>query len=154
MSKRGRGTDKHGRSIRPGRYVALHHWLMKTEAWRDLDCVARSAYVELSSRYGGPGSNNGRIPFSLREMAQALNCSKATAMRALERLRDHGFVVMTKKGAFRALLRIATEWRLTEFPDDLTGQMATKDFSRWTTKNKTPFRAETHVGGDMEPAGF
>ena len=59
---------------------------MRTAAWRDLDAVARCAYIELASRYAGPGSNNGRIPYSLREMAEALGTSKATAMRALARL--------------------------------------------------------------------
>lgn len=153
MSRHGRRADKQGRSIGSGRYVALHHWLMRTEAWRELDCVARAAYIELSSRYGGPGSNNGRIPFSLREMAQALKCAKTTAMRALNRLQDHGFVVMVKKGAFRARLRVASEWRLTEFGDDVTGGMATKDFARWAPENKTPFRAETHMGAQAKPDG-
>jgi hypothetical protein len=34
--------------------------MMRTEAWRSLDCVARCAYLELAMRYAGPGSNNGR----------------------------------------------------------------------------------------------
>lgn len=126
---------------------------MRTAAWRDLDCVARCAYVELTSRYAGPSSNNGRIPYSLREMADNLNVSKATAMRALARLQDHGFVVMAKKGAFRALIRVASEWRLTEFADDTTGEIATKDFVKWQPKNKTPFHVETHVGVEMKPDG-
>ena len=111
--------------------------MMRTAAWRDLDCVARCAYVELASRYAGPGSNNGRIPFSLREMAEALGSSKATAMRAMARLQDHGFAVMTKQGAFRVKARTATEWRLTEFACDVTGEMATKDFMRWVKNQNT-----------------
>ena len=74
------------------RYVMLRHWVMRTAAWRDLDAVAKCAYVELSSRYAGPGTNNGMIPYSLKEMAEALNIGKATAMRAMARLQDHGFI--------------------------------------------------------------
>ena len=127
----GRKHDRTGRSKGQDRYVALPHWMMRTAAWRDLDCVARCAYVELSARYAGPGSNNGRIPFSVREMAEALGTSKATALRAFARLREHGFIVRTKAGAFNLKVRHAAEWRLTEFRCDVTGEMLTKDFARW-----------------------
>jgi hypothetical protein len=143
MGKR-RKANAVGRSEGQVRFVAIPHWMMKTPAWRDLDCVARCAYLEIASRYAGRGSNNGRIPYSLREMADALGTSKATAMRALERLQSHGFVVMTKRGAFSVKVRVATEWRLTEHPCDVTGEMATKDFARWpqnqnTVSNENPY---------------
>ena len=116
---------------RPGRYVALSHWLMRTDAWRDLDTVARSAYLQLAMRYAGPGSNNGRLPYSVREMADDLNVSKATASRAFARLQSHGFIVLAKKGAFNWKVRHSSEWLLTEFPCDVTSALATKDFARW-----------------------
>jgi hypothetical protein len=130
-------TRKSKRDDKP-RYVALSHWMMKTEAWRDLDCVARSAYVALSSRYAGPKSNNGRIPFSYEEMAGALNVSKATAMRALQRLQDHGFIVMMKKGSFNLKLRHASEWRLTEYGCDVQDKLPTKEFARWEKNTVSP----------------
>ena len=73
---------------------------MRTEAWKAADPVARCAYVELSSRYAGPGSNNGAIPYAVREMANALNVSRNTASRAMKRLMELGFIVETKRGAF------------------------------------------------------
>ena len=123
---------------KPGRYVALSHWMMRTEAWRDLDTVARCAYIELSRRYGGPGSNNGRIPCSVREVAEALNIGKATALRALDRLQEHGFIVQMKRGAFNFKVRHATEWRLTEFGCDVTKALPRKDYARWEKKNTVP----------------
>jgi hypothetical protein len=108
---------------------------MKTPAWRDLDCVARSAYVELSSRYAGPGSNNGRIAYSLEEMARALSVGKATAQRAFRKLQANGFIVRMKSGCFNFKLRHSTEWRLTEFMCDVTGALATKEFTRWEKKH-------------------
>jgi biotin operon repressor len=113
------------------RHVRLYHWFMRTEAWRALDCVARCAYVELAQRYAGAGTNNGRLPFSLREMSEALNISKTTAQRAMQQLEGRGFIVRTKLGAFSLKERHASEWRLTEFGCDVTGALPTKEFATW-----------------------
>jgi hypothetical protein len=122
------------------RFVKLEHWLMKTEAWQSLDTVSRCAYIELSSRYAGPGSNNGRIPYSLLEMGKALHVSKATAMRAMQRLQDVGFIALMKRGGFNVKVRHAAEWRLTEYMCDVTGALATKEFTRWRSpKSKHGF---------------
>lgn len=144
MSAR-RRHNRSGRGPGNGRYIMLTHWMMRTAAWRSLDCVARCAYLELSMRYAGPGSNNGRLPYSIREMAAALNVSRATAWRALRALQDRGFIVQTKRGAFSLKARHATEWRLTEFGDDVTDALATKDFARWEKQNTV---------SPMKPSGF
>lgn len=125
------GISNKGRSTRSARHVRLYHSVMKTDAWRALDCVARCAYVELASRYGGPNSNNGSIPYSAREMSIALNVGKATAWRAMRRLEEVGFIVQMKLGSFNLKKKNATEWRLTEFPCDVTGALPTRDFERW-----------------------
>jgi hypothetical protein len=122
-----------GRTSSDSRHVRLYHWLMRTEAWRDLDTVARCAYLELDARYNG--SNNGRIPFSCREMARALRCSKATALRALRRLQDHGFVIQKRAASFDCKVRHAPEWLLTEFRSDLDGSLASKEFVHWRQKS-------------------
>lgn len=127
-----------GRTILPLRYVKLHHWLMKTEAWRSLDGNARAIYVEISSRYAGPGSNNGRITYSARQAADDLHIGKDTANRALRVLQDRGFIVCVTKGAFSRKNRHATEWRLTEFDCDVTRELATKDFTRWSPATPVP----------------
>jgi hypothetical protein len=143
-----RRRNRTSRSNGTGRYVALTHWMMRTEAWRSLNTVARCAYVELAARYAGPGSNNGRLPYSLREMAQALNVSKMTAQRALQTLQERGFIVETKRGAFSLKERHATEWRLTEFGDDVTGALSTKDFARWRKQNTVSPENPYGVRGD------
>ncbi len=58
---------------------------------------------------------------------------------------DRGFVVQTKRGAFSLKARHATEWRLTEFGDDVTDALATKDFARWEKQNTV---------SPMKPSGF
>ncbi len=118
---------------REARHVRLYHWMMRLPAWATLDCTARAAYIELVSRYSGTDdkgfSNNGRIPLSLLELANALHISKQTAMRALASLEERGFIVIEAKGRFTTGFRSATEWRLTEFPSN--GKAPTKDFTRW-----------------------
>lgn len=126
-----RKINKTGRSHGEARHVRLYHWLQDSAAWSSLDANARSTYLELARRYAGPGSNNGRIPYSVREIACCLNIGKGTASRAFQKLTDRGFIVPMRKGAFSLKLRHATEWRLTEFPCDVKGTPATKDFMRW-----------------------
>lgn len=67
----------------------------------------------------------------MRELAANLSCSKATASRALAGLEEHGFIVQMKKGAFNYKVRHSSEWRLTEYPCDVTGGLPTKEFARW-----------------------
>lgn len=129
----GNGKDRH---------VRLYHWVTDTPAWRDLDAVARCAYVEMLRRYNG--SNNGRIGFGVRCMGEALNVAPKTAARALRALEAHGFIVTVKRGAFSRKVKHASEYRLTEFKCDLTNTLAHKDFTRW---QKNTVVEVTPVGG-------
>src|SRR5262249_58648087 len=94
MSAKGKGR---GRG-RQERYVKLRHWLLSSQAWNSLSGNARALYVELAQRYNG--SNNGRIPYSVREAVPALHVSKATLSRLFRELEDHGFIIRTKRGPF------------------------------------------------------
>jgi|tagenome__1003787_1003787.scaffolds.fasta_scaffold20317397_2 hypothetical protein len=109
--------------------------MMNTPAWKSLDATARAIYVHMATRYAGPGSNNGRLPYSIREAATEFRIGKSTAARSLLMLIDRGFIVPVKRGAFSLKKRHATEWRLTEFSSDVDGDLATKDFARWVPKN-------------------
>ena len=124
-------TNRTGRGGKTPRHVRLYHWMTNSPAWRDLNAVARSIYCEMAKRYAGDGSNNGRLPYSVREAAAELKVGLATVSRALNSLEEHGFIVPVTKGAFSLKKRHATEWRLTEFPRDVTHAVSTKDFMRW-----------------------
>jgi hypothetical protein len=119
------------------RFVRLTYGMMQSHGWRSLDTNARAIYVELAMLYHG--NNNGRIGLSARQAAVAIHVSKDTAARAMSRLQDRGFIVAMTKGRFD-LKRHATEWRLTEFKCDLTGQPASRDFETWTTADILPLR--------------
>jgi hypothetical protein len=120
-----------------GRYVALQEYMLASTAWQSLDGNCRALYVELARRYRGPNSNNGKIPFSVREAAGVLHIGRSTAQRCFERLVQTGFLKIGKRSGFNMKGRTATEWLLTEFPDDTAATMAsaTKDFMRWTETN-------------------
>jgi hypothetical protein len=115
------------------RFVQLFHWMLNSEAWKDLNSVARSIYVELTFRYNG--SNNGRIGYSARQAAHDLKISKDTAARGLRSLEQHGFVVVEKRGAFHCKIRHASEYRLTIYDSDIAtnfaDKLATKECMRW-----------------------
>ena len=120
------------RTIPDARHVRLYHPMMRTPAWRSLNCYARAGYIELSIRYSGPGSTNGRIPYSVREMADNLGISVPTARsRVFKPLKDYGFIVETRRGRYGRRRTYASEWRLTEFACDLTGESATHAYRHW-----------------------
>jgi hypothetical protein len=126
---------------RTERFLALRYWLLESQAWRSLPGNARALYIEIAARYNG--SNNGRIPYSVREAIIALHISGATASRLLKVLQDLGFIVCTKKGAFSMKAsREASEWRLTEHSDDVIPNHPTKEFMSWRPPeldfNETP----------------
>jgi hypothetical protein len=147
-------TSRHRRGHRPAKdtkHVRLHEWLMRTEAWRSLDPVARVIYIELCRRYSG--SNNGRISFSVRQAADELSISKDTAGRGLQCLADRGFIRAEQVGSFTWKKRHATEWGLTEFGCDRTGALSSKDFARWTPQNHNTVRPEGPTVPVVVPIG-
>ena len=116
-------------------HVRLYLTMIETPAWRSLDGNARALYVEIAARYRGPGSNNGKISYSLREAAKALNVGTCTALRNFRQLQERGFIVEAVKGSYGGKRR-ASLWRLTEFDCDVTGELATSDFVHWNQNSQ------------------
>lgn len=148
-----RKHDRTGRSKQKlSPFIALERYIKASPAWQSLSLVARCAYIELLDIYSG--SNNGRIALSARSLAERLPISRATATRALQDLTDRGFIEVTREGAFslKSGLRRATEWRLTRYHCDLTGQSQSQKFMRWQN-GKFHFTAspESHNGFTTGP---
>jgi hypothetical protein len=131
----GKRHDKTGRSMGESRHVRLYHWVMDCEAWKSLSALDRAVYIEIARRYGGTGSNNGRIPYSVREAATTFRIGKTTAGHALKRLEDRCFIECMTKGGFSVNNKKASEWRLTEFACDVSGEIASKGFARWVPES-------------------
>lgn len=108
------------------RYVQLHHFMLRTDAWKSLSAPARAVYVQIASRYNGV--NNGKLAFSVRDAASECNIAIGTAARAFKELKDLGFIEETRHGGLSNKTRIASEWRLTAYKCDLTGAFKTCAF--------------------------
>lgn len=123
------GQNRKGRSKTTGPFIQLHHWMLKTPAWRALKASSRAVYLEVAGRYNGV--NNGALALSARDAAGLCNINKDTATQAFRQLIEHGFLECVTPGGFSRKVRHATEWRLTQYRCDVTGQMAAKTFVRW-----------------------
>lgn len=154
-----------GKANRTGRskkehsfFVALELFIMKSDAWQSLGIVARLAYIEIAALYNHGYPNNGTLALSARQLAERLPISRATAWRAFQQLTSKGFIVATKPSAFNMKTgeRRATEWRLTRYRCDVTGDIATKAFLTWRPDQDRPkihFAAspQSHSGFTTEP---
>ena len=114
-------------------FVQVFHWVMKTPAWQDLSLQARAVYVELKSLYNG--SNNGRLGLGVRQAGKVTGMSISSANRFLRELEDHGFIVRQRESSF-GQKKLTIEWRLTELKNDVTLELATKDFRNWEPSDK------------------
>jgi DNA-binding transcriptional regulator YhcF (GntR family) len=128
---------------RKDRYFVLHHYMLKTDAWRALSAPARAVYVQIGFRYNG--CNNGRIAFSVRDAATECNLAKGTASRAFKELVDLGFIQETRHGGLSRKTRIASEWRMTAFKCDLTGALKTCLFMQRTEAARTRRLSQTRA---------
>jgi hypothetical protein len=123
------------------RYVGLHHYMLRSPAWKMLDPNAKAVLIDIWQRHNG--TNNGWISYSVRE-AQEIGLSKDQAARALQTLQDRGFLICTRASAFSVKTRAARLWRTTAEPSD-NGQLATKDFMRWSPALMPSHEANTHA---------
>ena len=125
------GADKHEkrRKEKVPRHVRFYHWMLKSPAWRSLTPLARALYMQISARY--MGTNNGAIPYSVREGQDELGVGRSSIHRAQQELTERGFIVVARRSLFSQKLKRAMEWRLTEFYCDVTQTPATKDFMKW-----------------------
>jgi hypothetical protein len=126
----------------PG-YFQLFHNLTDSHAWHLLPPLYRCGYIELARLYNG--ENNGRLAMSARRLAHQIPCNKDTAAEALRALEDAGFIETVKFGRFarKADQRVSSEYRLTCFRCDATGELPSRKFNpqiRWDIRdgNKRP----------------
>jgi hypothetical protein len=147
--------DHKGNGKKEPQHVRLYEWLTESAAWKHLSPEGRALYVLLKQRY--KGMNNGRIILSVRQAAENLNVSKTSASKAFQELQALGFVEAVIVGGFDSRKDgRATEWRLTEHPCDVSGELPTKRFMNWTPgKNLTvPQRGRSvPQGGQSVPQG-
>ena len=114
---------KTGRSKHEGGFIKLPHYIFDCFAWEQLSPNARCAWLELTRVYNG--SNNGRLAMPVRKLAESLRTCPNTAAAALRDLITYGFIDVTRHSTF-ARKRLATEYRLTHLPCNVTGDCRPK----------------------------
>jgi hypothetical protein len=132
-----------------GSFVAIPNFLRQSLAWRTLMPVPRAAFVELVGVYNGV--NNGWLAMSARTLGAAINVSRATAARALKELTERGFIEQTRPSAFSCKVRLASEWRLTLYRCDRTGELPSKAFMRWRPNEQDTASSGRHQGSARTP---
>jgi hypothetical protein len=80
---------------------------------------------------GHDGTNNGRLGLSIRRASEGCNVARGTALRAFVELQEYGFIDGMTKGGFSRKALHATEWRLTWWTCDVTGDLPSKTFMSW-----------------------
>jgi hypothetical protein len=116
------------------RAVELTESLFECGLFRSLTPAERCVLTEMMMRSKKVG--NGRLAFSERDAADRCNISRETARKAFVELTERGFIICVKKGSFDRKNRIASEWRLTMYRCDATGEPATNEFLDVTRERK------------------
>jgi len=114
------------------RFIALPHYMLKSEAWRTMSPNAKAVLLHLWERHNG--SNNGEISYAVRE-AEEIGLKRSAAAAALDELVTRGFLACTRQSAFTVKTRAARLWRITA--EQYGSERATKEFMTWTAKSKT-----------------
>lgn len=128
-------TSKYRRKGR-SKFIMIENYVVRSEAWRALTANDKAVYLHLKWIYDGV--NNGRLAVGCREAAQAIGvASKNTGSISLKNLEAKGFIAKAKPSSFHVKSRTSTEWRLTEYACNVTGELPTKEFTRWRQEKTT-----------------
>jgi hypothetical protein len=111
------------------KHVRLYSWLLNSPAYLSLSPAARAVLIETANAYDG--YNNGRIGLSVRRAAKRCRIAPGTAAQAFKDLEERGFIDCMTKGGFNRKSRHASEWRLTFWPCNVTGELSSKRFMNW-----------------------
>lgn len=127
--------NQKGRSKSSGHFMQLTRFMMETRAWRSLTPQERAVYLEIGILYNG--ANNGRLALSVRDAAARCRISKDTAGKCFQTLQERGFIECVREGSFNTKVRHATEWRLTMYKCNVSGQLSSRAFQHWAPPTST-----------------
>lgn len=138
----------HQADTRNGRWLGIPHAVMKSEAFRCLDPLAKLVLLSIVMRFDG--RNNGKIVVSYRQIAFDLNRKNQNRLSgAIVQLIEHGLVAIAAEGQWGP--RKAREYRLTYVSSgtDFKPVAATNEYLQWHATDAKPkkSRATAFVAG-------
>ena len=72
----------------------LPHHMIKSDAWQDLSCYARAAYIEIGAKQNG--KNESDLSYTFQEASKIMH--RNTYAKALNELVNHGFIDVVRSG--------------------------------------------------------
>jgi len=123
-----------------GRFFALQHPMMKSQAWQSLKPNEVAVYIRLAFRFNG--ANNGEIALSVRDAAKEAKINKDTASKALLSLQTKGLIKLVTPGGYSTNGGKATTYALTCFPIK-KGKPASREYQNWNPPEKNKTQSET-----------
>lgn len=124
-----RKHNSKGRSRTEGRFLAVPHFMLETQAWRSLDPYSRAAWLEVAQLYDG--RNNGFLDMAVRRLAQRMGVGKNVAHRSLTTLIERGLIEPAEVSGFSRKDRKSTSYRLTHRRCDRTHQLGSRAYQAW-----------------------
>ena len=133
MAKR---DSKGNSTTKRGRFFALQHHMMNSEAWRSLTPQEVAVYLRVAYRFNGV--NNGHLALGVRDAAREAKVSRNTAAKALLNLSEKGLLKRMVLGGYSTNGGKATTYALTCLPI-CKGKAASREYQAWkpSLKNKT-----------------
>lgn len=122
-----------------GRYFQVPHYVIMTEAFRNLSANSHKLWLNLMVQYNG--YNNGKIAAVYSQLKEFGWAEKSLA-RSLNELQEKGFIEKTRQGGFGLGGRYCSYYRFTHLPTDeipslgLRKSPPTSEFRRWTREKK------------------
>ena len=111
-------------------------------AWKMMNCFARSLIVELHTAYRPTEEN--LIVLSDRRAASLINCSRPTAVKAVAKLEECGWLEVERVGRMTgAKEKRSNAYSLTAFPRYI-GEAPKKAFLHWRPFNATANKQATN----------
>ena len=115
-------------------------------AWKMMNCFARALLVELHASYRPTEENI--ITLSDRRAATLINCSRPTAVKAIARLEECGWLEVERVGGMTGAREKRTNaYSLTAFPRYI-GESPKRVFLHWRPQGSTANKKATN-GQDL-----
>ena len=102
-------------------FIQLFHYMIKSDAWQNLSCYARTVYIEISAKHNG--FNNGDLSYTFQEASKIMH--RTTYAKALNELVSHGFIDIVRSGGLNKqcnIFALSFRWKRYGTPDFEAGK--------------------------------
>ena len=91
-------------------FIQMFHYMIKSDAWQDLSCHARTAYLEIAVKHNG--YNTGNLSYTFKEASKIMH--RNTYAKVLNELVSHGFIDIVRSGGLNKecnIIALTHRWK-------------------------------------------